>query len=666
MLTGQRATGCQGVPAVDPTLTEGPATEPEPLSLASDPVPGSADLLAANPLPAILVFDTNGLLVWADHGAARMSGLAVDALLGHGWRVAIHPEDLDQLLACWDMGTASGAPFGLDVRVLVDGGAGHWVHVEVVPIPAVTGVGGARVAVVTDVVAERGVVARARSLDRLTDAVFRNAPIGIEVFGWDGTASAVNPTHLRIIGVPDGAPHVGRFNPLTDPIAAASREDFLRAFGGETVTSEFTAPPGDAGPEHRVGGRRSPTVRQVLVPIRDDEGAVESVVAYAWDVTEEREAATRQLALERELAEARHLESLATLAGGIAHDFNNLHAAILGHAALARREVAPDSVAAGDLEQIQTAARRAGDLSRELLTYSGRVQVTLEPVDFALLVRRAVETITDRLGDHELLLDLSPETPWLRGDAGPLRQVVRSLVVNALEAFPEGSAGRISVRTGPAGDGPGARDAFIEVADTGIGMSEDTRERMVDPFFSTKAVGRGLGMAAVDGIVRAHGGSLAIASAPGVGTTVRIVLPGVEAAVPAPAVSPSSAPGATAVLVVEDETVLARLSTRILERAGYAVAVAADGAEALDRLGDPTTPIDVVLLDMTLPPGVAGADVYQAVERLRPGVPVVVSTGWSAEDVDARIKGYAGFLQKPYHPDALLAAIGQAVAGRRP
>ena len=643
---------------------EGQATSSERTSQPVDPVPGSEDLLAASPPPAILIFDALGNLLWADHGAVRMTGVPVEALTGRAWRDCVHEQDLDRLMATWDRGVDAGAPFAIDIRLVVPAGADHWVHGEVIPIPLEGGAANVRVAVVTDLVAERQVVARARTLDRLTETVFRNAPVGIEVFGADGTAIAVNPALLRLIGIPEDAPIVGRFNPLTDPITSGMRSDFLRAFDGETVATEAVIPLGDAAFDRWGSTRTSPTIHQVLVPIPGDDGAVDSVVAFVWDVTDERAATARQVALERELAEARHLESLATLAGGIAHDFNNLHAAILGHAALARREVATDGVAAGDLDQIEVAARRAGDLARQLLAYSGRVQVSLDRIDAAALVRQAMATIEARLDGHDVLLDLSPEAGSLRGDAGQLRQVIRSIVINAAEAIPEGERGCITVTSGAIDAGGRGATVFIEIADRGAGMAPETRNRLFDPFFSTKAVGRGLGMAAVDGVVRAHGGRVEVSTTLGAGTRVRILLPSAPVEPTTPARAPAR--GGLSILVVEDEPALARLAVRVLEGPGFRVAVAADGTEALACLGDESVPIDVVLLDLTLPAGVTGVEVFEAVGRLRPGTPIIVSSGWSASDVDIRVGGYASFLQKPYHPDALVAAINGAIGAPSP
>jgi signal transduction histidine kinase/ActR/RegA family two-component response regulator len=613
----------------------------------------------------LAVLDGQGSLLWADRAASRLTGLPPESLAGDGWRDTVHPEDLPRVSGLWERGAAETSQLGMDFRLVTPAQTDHWVHAELIPIFGPDGHPFGRLAVMTDLLAERAVITEAPTRERLVDAAFQAAPIGIEVFGRDGTAAAVNAAQLRLLGVPEEDPVVGRFNPLTDPAAAGARPLFLRAYDGEEVEAELTIPLGDPALDHRGSTRHDITVRQMLVPIRDEAGAVESVVAFVWDVTAEREAAHAQLELEREITDARHLESLAMLAGGIAHDFNNLHAAILGHAALARREMAPGSPADDDLEQIEHATRRAGELAQQLLAYSGRGQVLVEQIDISALARdAAASTAALATRSHQLTLQLAGDLPAVRGDAAQLRQMIRSLLVNAVEAYPGETGGRITLTTGHAANGDGV---FIEVADAGSGMDPGTRARLFEPFFSTKAVGRGLGMAAVDGVVRALRGHVVVTSAEGLGTSVRVLLPATAAREPAPVPEPTTS-GGSAILVVEDEALLALLARRVLEKAGYAVVIAADGATAVARLEDRLVPVDLVLLDMTLPAGVSGADVFEATRRLRPGVPVIVSTGWSADDVDTRVSGYAAFLQKPYHPDDLTAAIDRVLGGgaRRP
>jgi len=398
--------------------------------------------------------------------------------------------------------------------------------------------------------------------------------------------------------------------------------------------------------------------------------------------------------IERELAEeerrkvqvkllhAQKLESLGVLSGGIAHDFNNLLVGILGNAGLALQELPADATARDTLRDIETAALRAAELTRQLLAYAGKGQFVVGPVSLSQLVEEMGNLLATAVAKNARLDFQFPERiPTIEADATQLRQVVMNLITNASEAIGTAS-GTITVRTGvmdadrgyladtQLGVGlPAGRYAFVEVLDDGHGMHPATQARIFDPFFTTKFTGRGLGLAAVLGIVRAHRGAIRVTSAPGRGTTIRILLPCGDNE---EAETTRSRPDATlaaldertgTVMVVDDEETVRNVARRILVANGFTVRLAGGGVEAMRLLRDDPAGIDAVLLDMTMP-DMSGAVTLQELLRIKPGIRVVLSSGYAQEDaaplVDA--PGAAAFIQKPYRPADLVTTIRRALA----
>ncbi len=413
-----------------------------------------------------------------------------------------------------------------------------------------------------------------------------------------------------------------------------------------------------------------------LSPTTTPAGVV--VTAVVVDLTDRRRAEAERLRLEVQFQQAQKLEGLAVLTGGIAHDFNNLLTAILGNATLAASELPPESVAQPALRAIETAATRSADLIRQMLAYAGKGRLRVEPLNLS----RVVEEITHLLAavitkKAVLRFEFAPDMPAVEADATQVRQVVMNLITNASDAIGEKS-GVIAVRTGvmfadrkylttthiPA-DLPDGYYAYLEVADTGCGMDAATLERMFDPFFTTKFTGRGLGLAAVLGIVRGHRGAVKIYSEVNRGTTFKVlfpcagpVAPGAGAAAPAPA----AWRGSGTVLVADDEEYVRVTARRMLEFGGFQVVLAQDGREALDVFCRDPGRFRAVLLDLNMP-RLGGDAVFREVRRLRPETPVVLMSGYNEQEVGDQFagKGLAGFVQKPFRVDDLLAAMRTAV-----
>jgi two-component system cell cycle sensor histidine kinase/response regulator CckA len=404
------------------------------------------------------------------------------------------------------------------------------------------------------------------------------------------------------------------------------------------------------------------------------------VTFTALDITERKRAEEERLQLERQIQHVQKLESLGVLAGGIAHDFNNLLMAILGHADLALMGLSPVSPARASLDEIVKASRRAAELCRQMLAYSGRGRFVVQTLDLAEVVREMSHMLEVSVSKKATLFyDFPPGLPGLEADAAQLRQVIMNLVLNASEAIGE-RGGLVAIATGAMQcdrayltgtwlheEIPEGLYVFLEVIDTGCGMDAATRTRIFDPFFTTKFTGRGLGLAAALGIVRGHKGAIKVNSEPGKGSTFRVLFPALrrsaEEAVPETAPA-SGWRGAETILLVDDEESIRSMGAQMLQRLGFTVLMAADGREALEVFRAHEAAIALVLLDLTMP-HMDGVEAFRELRRLREDVRVIISSGYSEQEVTQRFvgKGLAGFIQKPYRSDALAAVLRRALGG---
>jgi PAS domain S-box-containing protein len=432
--------------------------------------------------------------------------------------------------------------------------------------------------------------------------------------------------------------------------------------------------------------------REFIVSARITEVHGEAaLLAVARDVTERRRAEEERRQLEARIARTQKLESLGVLAGGMAHDFNNLLVSMLGNASLARYELDGEHPAQEALEEIEVAARRAAELTAQILDYSGVAAVQPTRVDLAGLVGEMSRLLEPAVSKKAALsVEAGPEPALVDGSPGQLRQVVMNLITNASDALEEGQ-GHIHLRTGVRyldttvpEDGqlwmdvePGEY-AFLEVEDDGSGMEESVQQRIFDPFYTTKENGRGLGLAATLGIVRSHGGTLFLRSAPGRGSIFRIYFPlavdedasgdrtatrsqGTEAGAEADAPEPEADGTASrTILVVDDEPVVRRVAVLLLKRFGYEVIEANDGLEAIRLYRANRHRVDGVLLDLLMPE-MDGADTLHHLRQEDPGIRALICSGFVADSVarELREAGPVALLPKPYDSSELQATLAR-------
>jgi two-component system cell cycle sensor histidine kinase/response regulator CckA len=416
-------------------------------------------------------------------------------------------------------------------------------------------------------------------------------------------------------------------------------------------------------------------VRTTGAAERDGQHVVK-IYGTFQDITAENVAEAEREKLRLKMLEAQKLESLGVLAGGIAHDFNNLLTVILANATFVRSDSAVDDER---LAHIESAARRAADLCRQMLAYAGKGSFVVEHADLGALVRDTAELIRVSISKKARLeLDLSPRLPAVQGDVSQLRQVVMNLVINASEALGEaGGEIRITTRTARpepttgglnyAFDLPAGDCVCLEITDTGQGMTPATLGRIFDPFFTTKFAGRGLGLAAVLGIVRAHNGALTVRSALGQGSTFSLYLPASTQAVKTPTASAAAVPtrnGHGTILIADDEPVVLTTAAAVLRHHGYETVLATDGHEAVREFKADPRRFAAVLLDLTMP-GLDGAEVLRVIRAVQPKTRVLMMSGFSEQDVLNRLRGLGevAILRKPFTQDTLLARIGEVASG---
>jgi CheY-like chemotaxis protein len=366
------------------------------------------------------------------------------------------------------------------------------------------------------------------------------------------------------------------------------------------------------------------------------------------------------------------------LAGGIAHDFNNLLTNIMGNASLIHSALPAGDPSQIRLRSILAASERAADLTRQLLAYAGKGGLVRQPMELSDLVREIVLLIRSSVPKTvEVNLDLAPDLPPIEADPGQMQQLIMNLVINAGEAIGDRQRGTIEIATGQRelkareisenfvteGLTPGLY-VWLQVKDSGAGMDEATKARIFDPFFTTKFTGRGLGLAAVSGILRALGGAIRVYSTPGHGSTFYVLLPAAAAA--KRQIRAKSAPRLKrlfgTVLVIEDEDEVQQTFRGMLENMGFEVLLADNGQAGADLFREQGERIALVILDLIMPV-MGGEQVFDLLRAVRKDVPIVLTSGYDETAAAARTagRGFAGFLQKPFTVDRLNEKLASAL-----
>ena len=511
------------------------------------------------------------------------------------------------------------------------------------------------------------------SEERFRTLLARVDSVAVQGYGPDGVIHYWNKASERLYGY---TAEEAQGRTILDLIVPPETREIVAGSFAQMAESGLPLPSSEASLLRKDGGRVTVYASYAVVNM---PGRAPELYCIDIDLTDRKRAEQERLELERRLLHAQKLESLGILAGGIAHDFNNLLMAVLGNLDLALRKVSPVSPARANIEQSAQAARRATDLTRQMLAYSGKGRFIVRAMDLSELVEENAHLFRSGVARTATLdVRLGRPLPSIEADAGQVQQVIMNLITNASDSIGD-SSGRIIITTGvqecdsqclkrsriedvpPAG-----RFVFLEVSDTGCGMDEQTQQRLFDPFFTTKAPGRGLGMSAILGIVRGHGGAIFVESGPGRGTSIRILFPALEniraesgAAADTRVAGVPLASGT--VLVVDDEEIVRMVCKEMVEAMGLSVLTAVDGRDAVDVFTRHADSISHVILDLSMP-NMDGMAAFTELVRIKPGVKVVMSSGYDEQESLQRMsgRGIAGFIQKPYSLTNLREALEKA------
>jgi PAS domain S-box-containing protein len=597
---------------------------------------------------------------------ARLRGLPPNQtqITHEEWLAMIHPDDRERVQADLQECLEQTHIWDEEFRVVWPDGSVHWllgkgqVFLDDSGLPV-------RMAGATLDITERKRVDEAL---RESEQRFRNmadaAPVMIWVTGPDKGATFFNKRCLDFTG------H-SMENKLGDGWVASlhpeDREQFLEVFSSSIDARQ------DFRSVFRL--RRADGVyRWVLcngVPRIGPAGEFSGYIGSCIDITDSR--------VEQEESFARQkLESLGTLASGIAHDFNNLLGGVLAQADLALEEFEAGSSPTDGLKRIRDVAIRGSEIVRELMIYAGKENATVSRVDLSKIVEEMLALLKVSVSKHVVLKADLGQNLAANASAAQLRQIVMNLVTNASDAIGDrdGVIEVITKRCSPCQEAAAVSESrserdylILEVSDTGCGMSQETQDRLFDPFFSTKSVGRGLGLAVVDGLVRGLGGAIRLTSELGKGTTFQILLPPAEITGRASSngtstveelVSPSKR---AAVLIVEDESVLRQAVAKMLRMRGFEVLEASDGSSAIALLRAAVGKIDLILLDMTIP-GASSTEIVAEAARTRPNIRVVLTSAYSQEMLTAPLGAaqVRGFIRKPFQVGDLVRTLRHAAS----
>ena len=511
---------------------------------------------------------------------------------------------------------------------------------------------------------------RARKQEERFRRVFESNMLGLSFFKSSGEVVEVNDALLQILGYTRADLEHKPLNwresspPGYEQADQSALEQIARTGACTPFEKDF----------YRKDGSRVP----VLLGGASLSNTDGIAVAFVVDLSERKRSQEERDRLQAQLLQVQKLESLGVLAGGIAHDFNNLLTAILGSASAATLSLPRESPARPDLDNVILASRRAANLTRQLLAYSGKGHFEVKTIDLSVHVRELATLLETTISKKvQLRLELTQDLPAVMADITQLQQIVMNLVINGAEAIGD-QRGTVLVTTGvqaidefyvqslfaSEGIDPGTY-VYLEVHDTGCGMDEETKSRIFDPFFTTKFTGRGLGLAAVMGIVRGHRGAIKVYSSPGKGTTFKVFFPASDEAAVRPAPEVMSFRGEGLALVVDDDQGVREAASRLLEFFGFRVMQAVDGRHGVEVFAKYASEVVVVILDMTMPE-MNGEETFREIRRIRADVPVILSSGYNEIEATRRFtaKGLAGFLQKPFTPRELTQKLALALPGR--
>ncbi len=606
-------------------------------------------------------------LLWTDENY-RIFGLPTGTELTYETFLnCVHPDDREYVDKEWKA-AFDKKPYDIEHRLLVDGDI-KWVrekaelHFDKLG-KCIRGTGFTQD--ITDrKQAEEALQAREKFFYRIID----QSPFAIWISDPEGTLQHVNPALKRLLNLTDDQ-LVGKYNMLKDPLAEKQGlMTLIRTVYEEGKTINFTADwNGEDIPTMDLKGSKSVSIQVNMFPIHDPEGALTNVVCNWIDITEKRQ-------LEAQLLQSRKMEAVGTLAGGIAHDFNNILAIILGNAELAADDVPDTNPVSGSLKEIRKASIRAKDMVRQLLAFSRKSDEKSKPLDMAPILKESMKMLRSVVPTSVAFKEHISDDPCnVLGDATQINQIVMNLVTNAADAMSE-EGGLLEVILEKIilqkeiacfnwALSPGAY-VRLKISDTGEGIQSKIIDRVFDPYFTTKEVGKGTGMglSVVHGIVKRNGGGIRVESEPGKGTVFEIYFPALEETAEQEKEPEGEIRGGSErILFVDDEESLVNLNRQRLERLGYQIKSTTKPVEALEWFKIDPDQFDVIITDMTMP-RMTGDRLAAEVLKIRPKTPVIICTGFSERmsAEKAEVLGVSKYIEKPIDLRNLASSIREVL-----
>jgi PAS domain S-box-containing protein len=614
----------------------------------------------ANAIPQLCwMANADGWIFWYNQRWYEYTGTTPEQMEGWGWQSVHDPAMLANVMERWKASIATGQPFDMIFPLRGADGVFRPFLTRIMPVHDREGKVARWFGTNTDVTEHREREEALLHASEQRRLALEAADLGAWDYRFDSGEVYWDERCRNMFGVPSG-----REIDYNEAIAHIHAED--RTATDEAVKQAIAGVKGGAyhrefrvvwpdGSVHWVASHG-----RVHFEGEGDERRAVRFVGVNMDITERKKAEDR-------LRQAQKLESVGLLAGGIAHDFNNLLVGVIGNASLAETMLPQGHEAIGLMDRIVKTGEQAAQLTRQMLAYSGKGRFFIERSNLSDLISEICPLIQPSIAKKiELRLELDRGLPPIEADRGQIQQVIMNLILNAAEAIGS-DAGVVTVTAGlrevvdrDAAELPTGTYVCLGVCDTGCGMDEATKARIFDPFYSTKFIGRGLGLAAVGGIVRGHKGAITVTSSPGKGSCFTVLFPAAEGTVadsPLPA-RETNLVGRGTVLVVDDEEVVRDVAKHTLERYGYQVLLANSGLAAIDVFKRHPGEITLVVLDLSMP-GMGGDEALPELRRIRPNVKVVVSSGYSEAEMMRLFAGQrvSGLIQKPFTSNRLAEKV---------
>lgn len=627
----------------------------------------------------IVVIEENGRILECNRAIATMLGFERDELIGKMIMHRTHPDDRERDRLLWEeLLDGKRDHYTIEKRYLHKDGHIVYGRMTCSVVRDESGKITFLVRFIEDISAQRAAEAAVETSRRLLQDMINQIPALIFVKDAEGRYLMVNERLAAFSGYEPQA-MIGKRD---DELFAPALADYYRSFDREVIRNRRPIQRDD----DRWTADGLTAFTTIKFPLFDHEGKIYGIGGIAIDVTERRRMERERERIEQQLRETQRLESLGVMAGGIAHDFNNLLVGVLGNVSLALNELPEDHPAHLLLTQIEQAALRATELTNQLLTYTGRHQPDMQRLDLNRVVAEMQTLLRSILPRRvELIIEPSSSPLPIEGNIAQIRQVLMNLAINGAEAIT--GTGTVTITTADrelsaneiaqmqiGADQPPGRYAALIVQDTGHGMDEVTKARIFDPFFSTKFTGRGLGLAAVNGIVRAHHGALHIETAPDQGTTFTVFWPMITLAEALPELPPASPsikeavePPMTGIertaLVIDDEPDVRMVTQRMLRRMGFTVYEASNSEEAQQLLKQYGHQMTLALIDLTMP-GKTGDELATEILNSYPSLRIILISGFSQQELPASLRssGMVSFLAKPFTLASLTSAVTAALS----